>query len=417
MLPSLEVYDSSTEKNRHVGTARFTLRRGSLSTTFIYDDEWIKGADTYAIDPQFPLLAKSGHCAGIPGVFRDSSPDRWGKMLIQRDLRLESERGIASFRSLDEVDYLIGVFDLAREGSLRFLDPNEKNKSAFLSQDAHVPPLVNLPKLIHASREVAKESAGLEEVKLLLDAGSGSLGGARPKATVRDEDKILLAKFSHPGDAWDVMAWEKASLDMAKEIGIQIPKTKLVRIGDESVLLLERFDREGSLLEGRRIPYMSGMTVLEGSDGEMHDYAELAEKTALMASDVPGQLTEFFTRVVFFVAIGNTDDHMRNWGFLRIGSNWQLSPLFDVNPNPYTNASRVTSILGENDSNEAVVLKDLALYAELDVSAAAAIVSRVLSVVGNWKRYARKNGCKENEINMMENMFERRIQALKDAFA
>lgn len=416
MVPCLEVYDSSTVENRHVGTARFNLRHGSLSTTFVYADQWLDDEAAYAIDPQMPLLAKTYHCAGIPGAFSDSSPDRWGKTLIQRNLRLEAEKGNTSFRKLDEVDYLIGVHDLAREGSLRFLESGQPAEMGFLSQSTQVPPLVQLPKLIRASKEVANESGGLEEIKLLLDAGSGSLGGARPKATVRDEDKILLAKFSHPGDIWDVMAWEKVALDMAQDIGIPTPKATLVRIGEESVLLLERFDRQHSLLEGQRIPYMSGMTVLEGTDGEARDYAELAEKIVWIVADVSGQLKDFFTRVVFSVAIGNTDDHLRNWGFLRIGKQWQLSPLFDVNPNPYENATRTTRILGEGGQAEVQALKDLAIFAQLDASSAFAIVSKVLDVVSNWKHYARKNKCKESDINLMEPLFTRKIQALRAVF-
>ena len=134
----------------------------------------------------------------MPGAFRDSAPDRWGRTLIERDRREEAARDGSVLRQLDEVDYLVGVFDQTREGSLRF----RESGGEFLATSAAIPPLVQLPKLVHASREVANDEAGREEVKELLAAGSGSLGGARPKASVCDGGRLLLAKFSHKDDEW-----------------------------------------------------------------------------------------------------------------------------------------------------------------------------------------------------------------------
>lgn len=413
MIPLLEVYDASSGSDVHVGTARFNLRRGQVSTTFAYCEPYLTlGSCAYAIDPALPLNVGPIHCDGLPGAFRDSAPDRWGRRLIDRAHRKKAvERGDAP-RKLDEVDYLAGVFDQTREGSLRFC----VHECDFVSASAPVPPVVQLPALMGAARRVVADDAGWEEVKELLDAGSGSLGGARPKASVRDGDRLLLAKFSHQEDDWDVMGWEKTMLDMASYAGIPVPASYLVRLGSQSALVLDRFDREGSLLDGRRIPYMSAMTLLEAGDGQQRDYAEFAEAVANLTTQVNSELRNLFKRVVFTVTVGNTDDHLRNWGFLREGGCWKLSPLFDVNPNPYEEAARVTSILGETGSRAASALTELAAYMGLDSRQAAAVAGEVLAAARRWKSVARKNGIRESEIGLFSPLFERNASALQRAF-
>ncbi len=402
MVPRLEVFDSSTGEDVLVGEARFMLRRGSLSTTFFYAHDYLAAEHAYAIDPALPLVAGPLHVAGIPGAFRDSSPDRWGRHLIERAQRFAGRSSAVPLRRLDDVDFLIGVFDQAREGSLRF----RSEEGEFLAAAAPVPPILHLPKLMDAARKACEEDAGHAQLKDLLDAGSGSLGGARPKASIVDEGKLLLAKFSHPNDEWDVMAWEKVVLDLAEAAGIPVPRSKLVRVGGESTLLLERFDREGSQLEGRRIPYISAMTVLRSSDGESRDYAELAEAVALLVDDANAQLNDLFRRVAFFVAVGNTDDHLRNWGFLRRQGSWVLSPLFDANPNPYEGAQRATGIAGRFDRGGIESLTDLAVYAGLAAREAEEIISEVLAAVSHWRVHAQKNGCAAKEMNLFAPIFD-----------
>lgn len=411
MVPILDVYDSSSGDDVKVGTARFSLRHGTISTTFSYDEGYLTSAsDPYMIDPLFPLMSGAQHCPGLPGIFKDSSPDRWGRHLIKRAHREEALSTDAPMHDLDDVDYLIGVFDQTREGSLRFCEPG----GSYLSESGPVPPLVQLPRLMHAARSVVTDEASRQEIKELLDAGSGSLGGARPKASVVDEHRLLLAKFSHADDEWDVMAWEKTALDLAASADIEAPASKLVRVGNERALLLERFDRENSLLSGKRIPYMSAMTLLSSSDGQTRDYAELAEATATLATDAPSQLHQLFKRVAFSVAIGNTDDHMRNWGFLRRNGNWQLSPLFDVNPNPTANFTRVTTIVGYAGQDEALGLRDLAIYAGLSSTESSNIIRDVLSACSMWETVARKNGCPDKEIRLFSPALHSRMAALEE---
>lgn len=412
MVPLLEVYDSSSGSDVRIGVARFTLRHGRVSTTFAYDDDYLTSPNAYAVDPFLPLIPTPLHCEGLPGSFRDSSPDRWGRHLIERKAHLTARERQSFAHMLDEVDYLVGVFDQAREGSLRFREPDGN----FLDSSFPIPPILRLPELADSARRVTSNNDGIAQVKELLNAGSGSLGGARPKASVHDGTRLLLAKFPHPNDEWDVMAWEKTTLDMAEAAGISVPKSEIIRLGNESVLLLERFDRAYSQLDGVRIPFISGMTLLGSADGESRDYAELIEAIAGLTDNAVDQLKEVFRRVAFSVAIGNTDDHLRNWGFLRTDGSWRLSPLFDVNPNPYENAQRVTSIVGESGADEVRGLRDLAAYAGLGEEEAAMIVGEILSVAGRWKEFALRNGCPDRETKLFVPSFEKRTEALKAEF-
>ena len=226
---------------------------------------------------------------------RDSSPDRWGRHLIDRRAIVEAQTAGVTLRAIDEVDYLLGVFDSTRQGSLRYSVPDSDD---WLSASNEVPPIIELKRLLFASNEIARGNERNGQIKELLDAGSGSLGGARPKASVVDEGKLLLAKFSHPGDEWDVIAWEKTALDIAGAAGMAVPSSKLVRIGGDSALLLERFDRSGSLEKGERIPYLSAMSLIGAYDGEHCDYTTVADALSVWTSSPSCELTELFRRVV-----------------------------------------------------------------------------------------------------------------------
>lgn len=409
MIPQIEVFDHSTDHDIHVGTALFSLRRGTISTSFQYSEKWLANtAHAYAIDPALPLSSGFQHCSGLPGAFRDSAPDRWGRTLIDHEQRDAAIANDGPLRKLDEVDYLVGVFDSTREGSLRYCIGD----GGFLSIGKAIPPIIELPALLASSRNVIDKTAGYEQIKLLLDAGSASLGGARPKASVSDDGKLLLAKFPHKHDDWNVMAWEKTMLDMASALEIEVPISKLVKIGSENVLLLERFDRQDSESDGRRIPYLSGMTILGAQDGENCDYAELAEGLTMWTSSAKAQLVKLYKRIVFFVAVGNTDDHLRNWGIIRKSGDWVLSPAFDINPNPYSNASRATRILGETE-DERVDLQAFGEYIGIDVEQRESIIRKTLAITKRSKEFARKNGCSASEISLFEREIKRRSDTIE----
>ena len=414
MIPSVDVYLSAGDDGLDVlvGRARFNLRRGRVSTAFSYDENYLASEDAFVIDPALPLQASPLYLDGLPGAFRDSAPDRWGRHLISRRLRAEADV-TGALRSLDDVDYLLGVHDDARQGALRYSATGSDER---LSADGEVPPQIELPRLLAASNRIAGELGNADDVKTLLDAGSGSLGGARPKASVMDGGRLLLAKFSHPGDGWHVMRWERFALFVARGAGLSVPECRLVSVGPDDVLLLERFDREGGYACGRRLPYMSAMTLLAAQDGESRDYAELAEALVDVVADAGDALRDVFMRAALSIAIHNTDDHLRNIGLVRMGHAWRLAPCFDVNPNPALLEPRVTGVFGEVGSAEVEGLRALAPICGLSEREAAGCVSRVLRALGGWKTAAMRLGCPRSEVELFAPVFADRCEGLTAAF-
>lgn len=419
MIPALDVYlpaslfDSDERGDIRVGTCRFSLKRGQVNCAFAYDHAYLLRNGAFGIDPHIPLNSTSHYSLGLPGVLRDSSPDRWGRHLIARRQAHAARAEGASLRTLDEVDYLIGVHDMARQGALRLAVPGS---SLMLSAEGKVPPIVELKRLLAASNGLILEGGSESQVKELLDAGSGSLGGARPKATVVDGGKLLMAKFSHPGDEWDVIAWEKVVLDLASKAGIAVPKSKFLRIASDSALVLERFDRREGLLAGERIPYISAMSLLGAQDGEQRDYVEVAEELAVCSGDPSRELRRLFVRVAFSVLMHNTDDHLKNLGFLYFKGGWELAPMFDVNINPDTQRCRVTSVYGESGRGEVEALHELASSCGLDEGSARELVRGLLKAAMHARTVARKAGCPERELDLMLGAVQQKAADLKDSF-
>jgi serine/threonine-protein kinase HipA len=385
------------------GTAFFTHRRRSISTTFSYADEYLADGRAFDLSPDLTVVNARHHTAGLPGAFGDSAPDRWGRNLIKK--RIEGQARARGERpaAITDVDYMMGVSDETRQGALRF---SLRRGGPYLDDRHSVPKLLALPELMHAAAAVAAGEEDLSAVKALLDAGTGSLGGARPKASVTDAGKLFIAKFPHAEDEWDVMAWEKTTLDLAEIAGIRVPERSLVDIEGRGVLLLERFDRRGA----GRVPYLSAMTLLRSADGDAaRDYLELAEALAVSSSDAASDLAELWRRVVFGLAVHNTDDHLRNHGFLRQGSGWMLSPAFDMNPDPDTRSAHATGIAytnGDDRKSSMAALLDTASEFGLSRDRAVGVARHVLTAVGSWQSVATSNGIAEREIRMFRDTFD-----------
>ena len=362
------------------GTAYVGERRRAVSTVFRYDADYQRDRRAYSISPELPLGSTTHQVDRLPGTLADSAPDRWGRNLIFR--RRSAERdGHAAAPSLTEVDYLLGVSDLTRQGGLHVaLHPG----GPFLAPDLEVPKLLELPALLHAADVVAgddTDESSLAAVKLLLDAGSGSLGGARPKASVRDGERLLIAKFPHRSDQWNVMAWEKTALDLAEQAGISVPERRLVDLDGRSALLLRRFDRRGD----ERVGYASAMTMVSGHDGGSYDYLEVVDALTEHGDAVDADLVELWRRIAFSRLINNTDDHLRNHGFLRGRTGWALSPAFDINPNPDTGVEHSTTIgwtSGTRSDGVAVLLQHCG-YFGLSRPAAERIWADQVAAAGN----------------------------------
>jgi len=390
------------EQDVHAGTAFIQERRGALSTTFTYTPAFQSDPRGFSISPDLPLTAGRHHVTGLPGVFADSAPDRWGRNLIAKQVRGEARLGGRPVPTVLEVDYLLGVSDLTRQGALRF----RLADGPFLAADSHVPTLIELPRLLRASDAISTGDEGdaLAAVKVLLDAGTGSLGGARPKASVRDGQQLLIAKFPHPGDQWDVMAWEKTVLDLAERVGIAVPRMRLVSIDGRHALLLERFDRIGA----QRVHYLSAMSLVGGHDGTTYDYLEVAEALARHGATVAADLAQLWLRIAFFLAVNNTDDHLRNHGLLRARAGWSLAPAFDVNPNPDPRGEPVTST-GFSSGSRAVRRQALLACAGdfgLSPQVAKETLATVTTGVRNWRQVAASNDIRTDEQDLFTDCFE-----------
>lgn len=409
-MTQVEVLMADAGSTRLIGRAHFTRTRGEISTTFLYDPEYL-ASDGMSIDPSLPLVTGAQHQAGLVRAFADSAPDRWGRNLVEKAERARAREEQRPPHRLDDVDFLLGVSDDTRQGALRYRLPGS---TAFLGEPASVPQLVSLPELLRASDELGSDADPSRAIQQLLDTGTTGLGGARPKASVRLEDgSLAIAKFPHSGDKWDVMAWEATALDLLEAAGIRTPERRLTRVGERSVLILRRFDRTAA---GDRIGYISAMTALGATDGAHRDYGEIAEEIRDLSLSPKRDHLELFDRVVASVALGNTDDHLRNHGFLSDQGSWTLSPVFDVNPNPEPWRARSTSIMGADAPPEEIEgVLALADECGLKPDQARSRMRSIASALGDWRESARKNGIRESEITMMADSVRPRLESVANA--
>lgn len=373
------------------GKCYWTEKRSRVTGIFSYEEDYLSSSDKWNIDPVL-IMTVGAQAAkhGLHGALRDAAPDRWGQNLIRHRYLSDTKTRGETPRTLNEIDYLLGASDLTRQGDLRF---TLEKGGTFLHPSAEIPKLVALPKLLDSAYRYA---AGQDEsaIACLLDAGSASLGGARPKAAVADGEDLYIAKFPHRQDEWDVMAWEWISLRVAADAGITTPENKLVNMDGQNVLLVKRFDRSS----GKRTGYISAMTLLGLTDGEQADYSEIAEKIRDISICTKEDLRELYRRIALSVMLNNTDDHLRNHGFLRSGSGWRLSPVFDINPNPNRAALRETSIFMEREKKAALAaLSENADAFDLLAHEASGILSNVTSAVRGFEAFAKQAGIQKAE--------------------
>jgi len=337
------------------------------------------------------------------GAFADSSPDRWGRTLIQRAERARARAAATAPRSISEVDLLLGVRDDLRQGALRF---RLSDQAPFLAtEDSGIPILTDLPGLLDIATRAERDTASYEDLKRLLRAGS-SLGGARPKAHVLDAaGHVAIAKFpSASSDTWNVMAWEKVALDLARDAGVTVPGSQLIRMGDRHVLVVTRFDRRGAA----RIGYASAMTMLEASGGDQRSYLEIAAVIEERSTAATADLHQLWRRMAFSILISNTDDHLRNHGFLHErGESWTLSPAFDINPDPDPGPKDLSTAIDFTDTRASVnTLMSVAAYFRLDASDALEVLTKVTRAVARWRQVAKSHGLQQQDLGVMAPAFE-----------
>jgi serine/threonine-protein kinase HipA len=325
-------------------------------------------------------------------------------MLMRRAERRRAERAGQTPRTLAEIDLLLMVNDAARQGALRFA---ERLGGPFLAAggDSAIPPLVELSRLLSAAQHVSDEDDSDEDLRLLLAPGS-SLGGARPKASVREVDGTLaIAKFPNDRDDRDVVRWEAVGLALAEKAGIEVPAWRLEIVGGKAVIVLRRFDRIGA----NRLPYLSAMSMLGARVGEGRSYLEIADALTASGASPRDDKQALWRRVVFNVLISNTDDHLRNHGFLYQGwDGWRLAPAFDLNPTPVDIKPRVlATAINEDDGTASLeIAMSVAGYFDLRIDEARKVVAEVGRAVSTWRDQAEKFGLKRPEMERTRSAFE-----------
>ena len=390
-----------------VGRLWWRSRKGRESASFEYDSRWLEHRERFALEPALALTPGPFHTApgrSLFGAVGDSTPDRWGRLLMRRAERRRARQEGRAPRALSEADVLLRVDDEARQGALRF---STETPGPFLAEPglSRIPPLVELPRLLVGAERVADDEENDDDIRLLLGPGS-SLGGARPKASVRDADgRLCIAKFPHSQDEVDVVLWEGIALALAEESGIDAPERRIETVAGKRVLIVRRFDRRAE----HRVPFLSAMSMLGATDREPRSYPEVAAALQRHGAAAPHDLHQLWRRIVFNVLISNTDDHLRNHGFLyEDHRGWRLSPAYDLNPVPTDIRPRVlsTSIAAHDPTASLDLALETAGHYRLGLNEARTIAREVANAVGQWRAVARRLGTARQDIDRMASAFE-----------
>lgn len=396
-----------------MGALRCQTSRSGDIFSFEYNRAWLQKPEAIAFDPDLALVHGPQYpAAGRAnfGIFLDSCPDRWGRVLMQKRESMRARRDGRRAESLSEWDFLLGVHDETRLGALRFLDPDT---GRFLESDNDfaAPPIASLREMQAASLEFERrtdedEDTDYERWLTRLFAPGSSLGGARPKASVRDEAGMLcLAKFPSRQDRRDVGGWELVAHRLAARAGIKVPHTRALRMPDSAytTFLARRFDRSP---QGRRLAFVSAMTLTQRSDGEAGaSYLELVDLLQSQGSNTHDDCIELFRRVVFSILVHNTDDHLRNHGFIIGEQGISLSPAYDLNPS--NERGELSLAINEVDTACDV---SLAMEARADYGLskieADSVLAQVATAVMSWRTEATQLRIQKAEQDLMAAAFE-----------
>ncbi len=411
MNKTILVYDDfSGDTPVLIGRLYVDVIKGGESYSFAYDDEWLSDTKlSVSLDPDLSTYAGRQFPNGrtIFGIFADASPDRWGRLLMNKRERKLADKEGRKPRKLYDSDFLLGVYDEARMGGLRF---KLEETGEFLSNDKETatPPWATLRTLEEASRQFENDDTALNEKWLnqLIRPGS-SLGGARPKATVVDtKGQLWIAKFPSKNDDNNTGAWEKVVHDLARMCGLNVPESKLETFSKlGSTFLVKRFDRDGD----KRIHFASAMTLLGKTDGASAEdgssYLDLASIIVSNGANPTADLVELWKRIVFNMAVSNTDDHLRNHAFILKKSGCALSPLYDVNPVPY--GDELSLNVNEDDNRISIKLAiDTAHRFGIKEEDAVNFAKEITETVkNNWENLAKKYGIPRGKIEDMRPAF------------
>lgn len=396
-------------KPQLIGTLSALYAKGKKAFSFEYDKVWLKSKNQVFLDPdiqffggpQFPNNKENF------GVFLDSMPDTWGRTLMKRRAAQVAKKIGERAKTLYEIDYLLGVYDESRRGALRFkTDLN----GPFLDNNSlsSVPPWSSIGELQKAAENLENDAES-DEAKQWLDilmAPGSSLGGARPKANILDKDKNLwIAKFPAKNDTTDKAAWEFLAYQLALKSGIFMSECKIQKVaGNYNTFFTKRFDREN----GERIHFASAITMTGNNEDMIRDhqasYLELAEFIQNHGGNINKNLEQLWRRIIFNIAISNTDDHLRNHGFIITNNGWELSPAYDLNPSIDKYGLALNIDLDDNALNYDLA-RSVGQYFRLDDNQMGTIIEQVITAVINWKELAIKTGIQNKEIELMQKAF------------
>ena len=371
------------------------------------DPHWLARAEAAAFAPMlgvFPGRQSSGASMPLFGAIGDSAPDRWGRTLLRRYERRRARMEKRLPRVLRETDFLLGVDDEIRVGCLRF---REQASGAFRGERGtkQLPRLASLPRLVEAVHAHEEGRETLAQAELLLVAGQ-MLGGSRPKATVRGDDgRLLVAKFASHGDAHDMQRWEALTLGLARDCGIVVPKFSIARAEGESVLLLERFDRDAA---GRRLPVVSAYGLLAAQDNEAGSHLALARVIRAIGGRPHDDTVALWRRALFAVLVSDKDNHLRNHGLIYTATGWRLCPAYDMNPEAESRKPReaLLSIDGIDNSINLAIALDAAGDFGVAAAEARAEARRMAQVVATWRDRAKALRLPRGQIGALAGAFE-----------
>lgn len=389
--------------------------RGKEIFSFSYSENWLKSSYSQILDPELQLYSGSQY-AKIEkqnfGVFLDSSPDRWGRVLMKRREAAMARSEKRKERTMRESDYLLGVFDSHRMGAIRF---KEDMDGPFLNENKTLasPPWTSIGELEQISLKLEDENANedpeyLKLLNMLINPGS-SLGGARPKASVLDDkNNLWIAKFPSKYDTKDIGGWEIVTNELARNAGLNVAVSKIQKFSSKYyTFLTKRFDRTNT---GERIHYASAMTMLGYVDGNNFQdgisYLEIVDFLTRYGANIESDLRELWQRIVFYIFVSNTDDHLRNHGFILTDKGWILSPAFDINPNE-DGAGLSLNISLDDNSLDLDLALDVADFFRLTKVDALKGIERIKKSVGNWRRVANKYQLPRSEQELMAKVFDK----------
>ena len=399
------------EQPKLIGLLSAHQGKGRKSFSFSYDKKWINDERSFILDPDIQLYRGPQYPNNKEnfGIFLDSIPDTWGRRLLKRRALILAKESNTIVKNMYDIDFLLGVFDGSRMGALRFkLDP----KDDFLDNNANLstPPWTSVGQLQYAADLIESDKA-TDEIKNWINqliAPGSSLGGARPKANILDDKKNLwIAKFPSKNDTFDKASWEYLTYQLALDAGIYMSESKIQKVGGiYNTFFTKRFDR----INGERIHFASAMTMTGNNEEILRNstasYLDLVEVIQNHGVDVKKDLAQLWRRIIFNIAVSNTDDHLRNHGFLLGEKGWKLSPAYDINPSVNINGLSLNIDL-ENNDLDIELAKNVGLYFRLNKIEMNTIIKEVVDSVNNWPIIAKKIGISRNDQELMQAAFRK----------